>query len=248
MTNFYQDPDSLESAKASSESLFCKDTLEKWTSDQEPMLMSTVLHEAAHNLGPAHQYKANGKIDREAFGGPLASTLEELKAQTAALFYTDWLVEKSQIDRAMADKAHVRDIFWGFGHISRGMYTEDHHPKNYSQLAAIQLGWFMKNGAVAWKAEETAANGKDKGCFSVDLAKLPANIKTLMVEVAQIKGTGNKARAEKLIKDYVDVTGDKKKVHEVITERLTRAPKQSFVYAIKLDAEPAAAATGDAGK
>ncbi len=35
-----------------------------------------------------------GKIDDEIFGGPLASMLEELKAQTAALFFTEWLVER----------------------------------------------------------------------------------------------------------------------------------------------------------
>ncbi len=235
MTNFYSDPDSIEALKGSTESLFCKDAMAKYTTDREPQLMSTVLHEAAHNLGPAHQYKASGKIDRESFGGPLASTLEELKAQTAALFFTDWLVDKKQITPDEAEKAHVRDIVWGFGHISRGMYDEDKHPKNYSQLAAIQLGWLMKNGAVTWKADETAANEKDKGCFSIALDKFPAAVKSLMTEVAQIKGKGDKARAEKLVKEYVDVTGDKKKVHEVITERVLRSPKPSFVYAIKLD-------------
>jgi hypothetical protein len=235
MTNFYSDPDSIEALKGTTESLFCKDSMAKYTTDRAPQLMSTVLHEAAHNLGPAHQYKANGKIDREAFGGPLASTLEELKAQTAALFFTDWLVEKKQITNEEAEKAHVRDIVWGFGHISRGMYDEDKHPRNYSQLAAIQLGWLMKNGAVAWKAEEIAANGKDKGCFSIALSKFPAAAKTLMTEVAQIKGKGDKARAEKLVKDFVDVTGDKKKVHDVITERVLRSPKPSFVYSIKVD-------------
>ena len=235
MTNFYSDPDSIEALKGSTASLFCKDSMAKYTTDREPQLMSTVLHEAAHNLGPAHQYKAGGKIDREAFGGPLASTLEELKAQTAALFFTDWLVDKKQITAEEAEKAHVRDIVWSFGHISRGMYDEDKHPKNYSQLAAIQLGWLMKSGAVAWKADETAANEKDKGCFSIALDKFPASVKSLMTEVAQIKGKGDKARAEKLIKEYVDVTGDKKKVHEVITERVLRSPKPSFVYSIKLD-------------
>src|SRR5262249_1332385 len=85
MTNLYTDPDSIAASRDQAESLYCKDTMGKWTDSAEPQLMSTVLHEAAHNLGPAHQYKANGKIDREAFGGPLASTLEELKAQTAAL-------------------------------------------------------------------------------------------------------------------------------------------------------------------
>ena len=235
MTNFYSDPDSIEALKGTTESLFCKDSMAKYTTDREPQLMSTVLHEAAHNLGPAHQYKTNGKIDREVFGGPLASTLEELKAQTAALYFTDWLVERKQITADDAEKAHVRDIVWGFGHISRGMYDEDKHPRNYSQLAAIQLGWFMQNGAVAWKADETAANGKDKGCFAVALDKLPAAVKSLMTETAQIKGKGDKARAEKLVKDFVDVSGDKKKVHEVIAERVLRSPKPSFVYAIKVD-------------
>ena len=235
MTNFYTDPDSIEALKSSTESLFCKDTMAKYTTEREPQIMSTVLHEAAHNLGPAHQYKVNGKIDRDQFGGPLASTLEELKAQTAALFFTDWLADKKEITADEAEKAHVRDIVWGFGHISRGMYDDDKHPRNYSQLAAIQLGWLMENKAVSWKAEEMAANGKDKGCFSIALDKFPAATKSLMIQVAQIKGKGDKARAEKLLKDYVDVTGDKKKVHEVIAERVLRSPKPSFVYGIKLD-------------
>ena len=235
MLNFYTDPDSIDALKGTTESLFCKDTMAKYTTDPEPLLMSTVLHEAAHNLGPAHQYKANGKIDREAFGGPLASTLEELKAQTAALYFTSWLVDKKQVTAEEAEKAHVRDIVWAFGHIAQGMYDGDKHPQSYSQLAAIQLGSFMKSGAITWRADENAANDKDKGCFSVALDKLPAAVKTLMIEVAQIKGKGDKARAEKLVKDYVDVTGEKKKVLEVITERVLRSPKPSFVYAIKLD-------------
>jgi hypothetical protein len=235
MINFYSDPDSVAALKATTESLFCKDSMAKYTTDREPLLMGTVLHEAAHNLGPAHQYKTNGKDDRATFGGSLAATLEELKAQTASLYFTSWLADKKEITADEADQAHVRDIVWSFGHISRGMYDEDKKPKNYSQLAAIQLGWLMKNGAVAWKAEETAANGKDKGCFSLALAKFPPAVKTLMTEVAQIKGKGDKGRAEKLIKEYVDVSGDKKKVLEVITERVLRSPKPSFVYSIKVD-------------
>lgn len=235
MINFYSDPDSVEALKGTTESLFCKDSMAKYTTDREPLLMGTVLHEAAHNLGPAHQYKTNGKDDRATFGGSLAATLEELKAQTASLYFTTWLADKKEITADEADKAHVRDIVWSFGHISRGMYDEDKKPKNYSQLAAIQLGWLMQNGAVSWKAEETAANGKDKGCFSLALDKFPPAVKTLMTEVAQIKGKGDKARAEKLIKEYVDVTGDKKKIHDVITERVLRSPKPSFVYAIKID-------------
>jgi hypothetical protein len=235
MTNFYTDQDSVQTAHEQAASLFCKDTMAKWTDKPEALLMSTVLHEAAHNLGPAHQYKANGKIDRESFGGPLASTLEELKAQTAALFYTDWLVSKNELDRESADKSFVRDMFWAFGHISRGMYEDNHHPKNYSQLAAIQVGWLMNKGAMSWRGDELAANNADKGCFAVDLSKVPTAVTSLMTEVAQIKATGSKPRAETLLKDWVDVTGDRQAVHKVITDRMTRAPKQSFVYSVKLD-------------
>jgi len=235
MTNFYTDPDSLAATKATAESMFCAATMKDFTLDPEPQLMSTVLHEAAHNLGPAHQYKVDGKTDREVFGGPLASTFEELKAQTAAMFYAEWLVEKKDIERAYADKAHIRDVFWGFGHISRGMYDEDHHPKNYSQLAAIQFGSFLADGAITWNATEKAANGADVGCYTVNLGKLPASVKKLMKVVAGIKGRGDKKGAEKLVADFVDVQGDKKAHLDRIRERVLRAPKPSFVYSVKFD-------------
>jgi hypothetical protein len=119
------------------------------------------------------------------------------------------------------------------------MYTEEKKPKNYSQLAAIQLGSFLKAGAVTWRAEETAVNGKDKGCFSVTADKMVPAIKSLMGVVAQVKSRGEKARAEALVKEFVDLEGDKKgekkAVHDVIRERMNRAPKASFVYTIKLD-------------
>ncbi len=234
MTNFYADPDSLAAQRATSESLFCKSVMTSYTTDPEPQLMSTVLHEAAHNLGPAHQYKVNGKIDRDQFGGPLASTLEELKAQTAALYFTDWLVSKGKITQAEADRAHVRDIAWAFGHISRGMYTDDGHPKNYSQLAAIQLGELMAKKVVTWNPKETAANGKDVGCFSIDLPKFPVAVKELMKDVAGVKARGDKARGEKLVVTHAGAfKGKKPELHATIAERVLREPKPSFVYAIK---------------
>lgn len=234
MTNFYTDADSVAGQKAIAESLFCKSVMPSYTTDPEPQLMSTVLHEAAHNLGPAHQYKVDGKIDRDQFGGPLASTLEELKAQTAALYFTDWLVEKGKIQKPEADRAHVRDLAWAFGHISRGMFSDDGHPKNYSQLAAIQLGELMAKKAVTWNANEVAANGKDKGCFAIDLAKMPAAVKDLMKDVGGIKARGDKAKAEKLVEKHVGkFKGPAIPLHATIAERTLREPKASFVYAIK---------------
>jgi hypothetical protein len=233
MTNFYTDADSLDAGEATAKSLLCAETMALYTRDPEPLLFSTVLHEATHNLGPSHQYKVGGKIDREAFGGGLASMLEELKAQSGALYFIDWLSEKGEYAKADAQKSHVRDILWGFGHISRGMYDDDGHPKAYSQLAAIQLGVFMTEGAAKWE-DKPAANGTDKGCMNIDFAKLPGAVTKMMTVAAQIKGKGDKTGAEALVKQYVDVAKDDK-LRNTITERVLRAPKPSFYYSVRLE-------------
>ncbi len=229
MTNLYTDPDSLAVRRAQVASLLDAATLEKFSQDQEKSLVSTILHEAAHNLGPAHEYKVKGKTDDQIFGGPLSSTLEELKAQTAALWYTDFLVQKKIIDQRFAHESYVDDLTWSLGHISRGMYTADGKPRPYSQLAAIQLGYLMDKGAIRWDPEAMAANGKDKGAFTVHFEKLPAAIEELMKHVGQIKARGQKAEAAALVTAYVD---SDKVPKALIAERFLRYPKANFLYSV----------------
>lgn len=234
MTNFYNDADSIAAQKSQASSLFCAPVMADYTEDPAPQLMSTVLHEAAHNLGPSHQYAVNGKVDGEIFGGPLAGMLEELKAQSAALFFTDWLADRKVIDAGQAKRAHVRDLAWAFGHISRGMYDQDKRPLHYSQLAAIQVGFLLDEGVMAWNASEKAANGTDTGCFSVKLDAMPGATRKLMGIVAKIKGAGDKPGAEALVAKYVDGVADAfTERKKTITERWLRQPKASFVYSIR---------------
>jgi hypothetical protein len=234
MTNFYTDPDSIQSARQLAEAVLCAPSMASYSSDPAPQLMSTVLHEAAHNLGPAHQYKVAGKTDVEVFGGPLASTLEELKAQSAALYFTDWLAGKNVIDKKQADLAHVRDMTWAFGHISRGMYSADKKPEPYSQLSAIQVGFLRKERALSWNPDETAANGKDKGCMSIELQAFPDAARKLMAAVAQIKAKGDVDAARALVAEFVDGKGELQQIMSTITERYLRSPRASFVYSIRL--------------
>ncbi|MBK8253738.1 MAG: hypothetical protein IPK82_13860 [Polyangiaceae bacterium] len=235
MTNLYTDKDSLDALKGQVNSVFCSSALDMMSMDAGLLTMSTVLHEAAHNLGPAHEYKVDGKTDTEVFGGPLASTLEELKAQTSALFFVDWLAEKGLIDKRQAGQSHLRDLAWGFGHIAQGMYDADKKPKPYSQLAAIQVGWLMKAGAVKWMTEEKAANGADKGCFAVDMPKFAPAVVELEKVVLAIKAKGDKDGAIKLRTEHVDADGEWKNLRETIRERWLRVPKTSFVYSIDVE-------------
>ncbi len=232
MTNLYTDPDSDTAFKAQAASLLCKATMDGLDTAPKHATMSTVLHEAAHNLGPAHEYKVKGKTDDQVFGGALASTLEELKAQTAALYFSDWLVERKLLDKADADKSHIRDVTWAFGHIAQGMVNAQNKPKPYSQLAAIQMGFLNKHGALVFKADEKAANGEDLGCFDVDLVKWGPAVKDLAKIVFGVKGRGDKALAEKTRDEWVSDGTTWATLRGTIKERWLRAPKASFVYAI----------------
>ena len=233
MTNLGNDEDSKATYRQKAGSLFCAATMPYLSSDPLRQTVSIILHEAAHNLGPAHEYTVNGKVDGDIFGGSLASMLEELKAQTSALYLTDWLVQKQILDERTALEIHVGDIAWAMGHIAQGMYDADGKGKAYSQLAAIQFGTLFDNGAVVFDAGAEAANGKDRGCFRVVPAKLQTVIAALERRVLRIKGAGDKADAELLKASYVDDTGNFRDLRGVITERWLRVPKNSYVYSIR---------------
>jgi len=233
MTNINTDVDSRKAKDAQLSSLVCAPALAKAGDSIKASVLNVVLHEAAHNLGPSHEYKVKGKEDDQLFGGPLASTMEELKAETAALYFTEWLAEKNLVSRAEADAATVHYLSWAFGHISRGMYTADDKPRNYSQLASIQLATLVKAGAVTFKADEKAANGTDLGCFDVDFAKWKPAVDTLAKRVLMAKAKGDKQDAEAMVAEFVDAKDEWAKRRELITERWLRAPKGTFVYAVK---------------
>jgi hypothetical protein len=235
MTNLYTDADSADLLRAQTAALFCPATEARVSTDPAPGLMSTVLHEAAHNLGPAHEYKVGGKVDDDVFGGTLAAMMEELKAQTAALYLADWLAGRAIITQADADTAHVRDVAWAFGHIAQGMYAATGTPKTYSQLAAIQLGTLHAAGVLAWKPEATAANGTDHGCFELDLATWKPAVDKLARRVLAAKAKGDRRDAEAMKAAFVDGKAPEAwaALRATIAERWLRAPKASFVYAIR---------------
>lgn len=232
MTNLYTDPDSQASVDKQKASLLCPATY-ALAKDAEHSVMGTVLHEAAHNLGPSHEYKVKGKTAPEIFSGPTASTLEELKAQTSSLYFIGWLKDKGLLTEEVANQGYVRNIVWAFGHISRGMYTASGSPRSYSQLAAIQVGSFLDDGGLTWKKDAKAQNGTDVGCFEMDLAKLKSAVEKLEKKSLQIKAKGDKKAAAKLIKTYVDSEGDWANLRKEIAERWLRADKATFVYAVQ---------------
>lgn len=231
MSNLYTDPDSLLVRKEQAESMLDKPSFDKRAANQDPSLFSVILHEASHNFGPSHEYKVKGKTDDQVFGGTLASTMEELKAQTGALWYVDLLKKKKVIDGVFADQTYVDSVLWALNHIARGMYTDTGKPKTYSHVAAIQIGFLLEEGALTFDPKAKAANGKDEGAFTLHFEKFPQAIDKLMKLAGTIKATGDKKQAEELIKTHVD--GDKVPM-AIIAERSLRHPKAAFLYGFAL--------------
>lgn len=232
MVNINTDADSRAARKSQMESLLVAASAKTYPESTEPGLLSTILHEATHNLGPSHEYKVSGKVDDVLFGGPIASMMEELKAQTGALFLLEFLRGKKVITDEMAQQSYTDAIIWAFGHISQGMYTGTKARKAYGNLAAIQIGYMIDKGALTWDPNATAANGTDKGAFTIHTEKLTAVADEMMKDFGGIKARGDKAAAEKLIARYVD--SEEVVPHQIIADRFLRSPKGSFVYSVGL--------------
>jgi hypothetical protein len=232
MTNFYADPDSLKRLASQRASLLCSATNDARGDPSKDSLVVSLLHEAAHNLGPAHDYAVSGKDAVRSFGGTLASTLEELKAENSSMYLVSWLAGKGLFDPADVRHLQYEAVAWTFGHISLGMYAADGTPLNYSQLAAIQLGAFIESGAIAWKSSQNAANGSDQGCLEVDFDRLPAAVQALERTVLQIKARGDKTGAERLKAKFVDDKDDYAMIKTTIAERWQRTARATFVYSL----------------
>jgi len=231
MSNLYQDPDSRAARRAQAESVLDAASMRAYPDAPDPGLLGTILHEATHNLGPAHEYKIGGKTAEVAFGGPLASVMEELKAQTGALFLLEMLRARKLVSGELAAQSHADAIVWALGQISQGMYTGAREPKTYGQVAAIQIGFLLEQGALVWDPKATAASGKDLGALAIRYEKLAPAADKLMRLVAGIKARGDRAGARELVAKYVDGAVVP---HAAISERFLRIPKASFVYSVSM--------------
>jgi hypothetical protein len=222
MSNLYTDADSRRISRIKAKTLLAPSSLAYYTDDPAPGQLDTILHEAGHNFGPDSSYLINGKRPKAIFGGPLASTLEELKAQTLSLFYTDFLQRKGILSEKQARQAYINAVMWAFGHISRGMTTSGGRPKPYSQLAAVQMGWLLERGAMTFK----------DGKFTVHFKKVVPAVRALMKRVGLIKAKGDAAGGQELISRYTSAAALAKLQYALLKRELLKHPKAAFGYAI----------------
>jgi hypothetical protein len=230
MVNVFTDADSVTIHRKLAESLLSKETLASYVDSPDPGLLDTILHEATHNLGPGNEYKVAGKTDSQVFGGPLASMLEELKAQTGALYFFDYVVKKGLLTQEAQRQAYTSSLMWALGHIAQGMYDDAHAGKPYSQLAAIQVGLLLDEQAITFDPNATAADGS-VGAFTIHFDQMPAAVEKMMQVVGRIKAKNDRAAASSLVARYVD---GPRVPQRLVAERELKYPKQSLVYSVRM--------------
>ena len=227
MSNIGADPESRRITRQKAQALLAPEALAWYTEDRAPGHLGVILHEAAHNLGPHTDFKVKGKGPAEIFGGRLDGVLEELKAQTAALWYIELLRRRGVVTDDFARQVYASEIVWAFGHIALGMFSDGDNPKPYSQLAAVQIGTFLRDGAMG------VAKTGGRELFTVDFDKIPASVERLMRAVGRVKAEGDAAAGQALVDDFVKGEGSRLVRMEEVQPRLRRFPKSSYSYTVR---------------
>ena len=215
MTNYYTDPASRGEALAKRQLLLSARVLAGYSAGDELTHIDTLMHEMTHSLGvSAESYVAKNpdgtdRVDEAgksltsavAMGGTNAQVIEELKAQTGALYWIGWQQQQGLISKQEANDLYTNAILWAFGHISKGLGTLE-KPRTYSQLAAIQIRKLMDAGAITYNADE--GEGETKGRFDFHFDKFHAAVTTLFQDVNRIQVLGDREAATKLRADVID--------------------------------------------
>jgi Peptidase family M49 len=153
----------------------------------EGYLLSTIMHEISHGLGPAFARTAAGKISiREAIG-PGFSGLEEAKADATGMFGLKWLVDHDALPKEKLEEYYASYVGGLFRTVRFG--TAEAH----GQAEMMEFNYLSERGAI-----RRNANGR----YAIDYGKMSSALADLTKELLEIEATGDRARAENWFRKY----------------------------------------------
>ena len=154
----------------------------------EGYLLSTVMHEICHGLGPAFAHNSAGdKISiREAIG-PIYSGLEEAKADVVGMFSLKWLVDRGVLPKEKLREYYASYVAGNFRTLRFGA-AEAH-----GEAEMMEFNYYVEHGAIT---------RDQSGKYTIDFEKMPGQIETLAKELLEMEATGDRARTEAWFKKY----------------------------------------------
>jgi hypothetical protein len=232
MTNLYSSADSRAKLKQMAALLIHPDNVSALAEGGVAEILEILLHEATHNFGPHSDAKIDGKPLQEIFGGLTSSILEELKAQTGALWFTGYLHEKGLFDEAEARASYTSSVVWALSQISHGLLSSTGRPEVYPTLSAIQISFLLDEGALTFDSTLAPGNAGDAGRFVIHYDKMPAAVDKLMKMAGQLMAMGDKAEADEVIAAATSPEGQSKVHQKRVADRMMRFRKEAFGYTI----------------
>jgi len=157
----------------------------------EGYLLTTIMHEICHGLGPAFARtssdKSADKVDiREAIG-PGFSGLEEAKADVTGMFALKWLVDHDALSKEKLEEYYASYVGGVFRTVRFG--TAEAH----GQAEMMEFNYLSERSAI-----RRNANGR----YAIDYEKMPVALADLAKELLEIEATGDRSRAENWFKKY----------------------------------------------
>jgi hypothetical protein len=152
-------------------------------------LTVVMMHEISHDLGPAVA-RVNGKpVSIPEAIGPIASALEEAKADVTGMYCMRWLIDHNVLPREREQEFYA-SYFAGILRTVRFGTAEAH---GHAQL--MQFNYLLEKGVITPRFGPLG-RGNALYVFTLDYAKLPAAIESLETELLEMEATGDRTRAE----------------------------------------------------
>src|SRR6266853_2472799 len=183
----------------------------------EGYLLTTIMHEICHGLGPAYARtlsetqsgKSAGKVDiREAIG-PAFSALEEAKADVTGMFALKWLVDHDALPKEKLEEYYASYVGGIFRTVRFG--TAEAH----GRAEMMEFNYLFERGAIRRNVD---------GRYAIDYEKIPVALSELTKELLEIEATGDRSRAENWFKKY-----------DTMSEELTASLKTASDVPVDID-------------
>jgi Peptidase family M49 len=153
----------------------------------EGYLLTTIMHEISHGLGPAFARTSSGRMDIRAAIGPIFGGLEEAKADVVGMFGLQWLVDHGVLPQEKLEEYYAsyaagifRTVRFGAG-------------EAHGQAEMMELNYLFERGAITRDSS---------GKYAIDYAGMPRALAELAKILLRIEATGDRDRAESWFSKY----------------------------------------------
>ena len=153
----------------------------------EGYLLTAIMHEIAHGLGPTFAHAISGRVMIREAVGPIYGGLEEAKADVVGMFGLRWLVDHNVLPKEKLEEYYASYVAGIFRTVRFG--TGEAHGK--AQM--MEFNYLSERGAI---------KRQSSGRYAIDYGMMPAVLADLSKELLDIEATGDRERAENWFKKY----------------------------------------------